>query len=112
MEYQKKMNLLDNMPNQQTKFRTKNRVETNDDPRRTYNTNSQIKFKNSMLKSRLCDYSDAYILASGTITVEALVADGENNCTEVAFKNCAPFTDCISEKNNTQTDKMLKTSML
>ena len=69
MEYQKIINLLDNRPNQPSKFRTKNWIEINDDARRTYNTNSQIKFKTSMLKSSLCDYSDAYILVSGNITV-------------------------------------------
>ena len=63
MEYQK-INLLDNTPNQPTKFRTKNWVEINDDSRGTYNTNSQIKFKTSMLRSSLCDCSDAYILVS------------------------------------------------
>ena len=61
MEYQKIINLLDNTPNQPTKFRTKNWVEINDDARVTYNTNSKIKFKTSMLKSSLCDYSDAYM---------------------------------------------------
>ena len=45
MEYQLIINLLDNRPNQPTKFRTKNYVEINDDSRGTYNTNSQIKFK-------------------------------------------------------------------
>ena len=45
------------MPNQQTKFRTKNLVEIDDDSRGTDNTNSQIKFKTSMLRSSLCDYS-------------------------------------------------------
>ena len=56
------INLLDNTPNQPTKFRIKNWVERNDDSRGTYNTNSKIKFQTSMLRSSLCDYSDAYIL--------------------------------------------------
>ena len=60
MEYEEIINLLDNTPNQPSKFRTKNWIEINDDSRETYNTNSQIKFKTSMLKSSLCDYSDAY----------------------------------------------------
>ena len=47
------MNLLDNTPNQPSKFRTKNWFEINDDARGMYNTNSQIKFKTSMLKSNL-----------------------------------------------------------
>ena len=56
MEYQKIINLLDNTTNQPTTFWTKNWVEKwNDDTRGTWNTNSQTKFKTSMLKSRLCD---------------------------------------------------------
>ena len=109
MEYQKQVNLLDNTPNQPTKFRTKNWVEINEDPRGTYNTNSQIKFKTLMLKSSLCDHGVAYILVSGTITITeegdtdaAKRADESNK--KVIFKNCAPFTDCTSEVNNTQID--------
>ena len=62
MEYQKIINLLDNTPNQPTKFRTKNWVETNDDSGGTYDSNSQIKFKTSILRSSLCEYSDVYML--------------------------------------------------
>ena len=51
VEYQKIINLLDNTPYQPSKFKTKNQVEINDDARGTYNTNSQIKFITSMLKS-------------------------------------------------------------
>ena len=79
MEYQKIINLLDSTLNQSTKFRTRNWVEINDDPCGTCNTNSQIKFKSSMLKSGLCDYSDAYILVIGAITVAALATGGGNN---------------------------------
>ena len=57
MEFQKMINLLENTPSQPTKFRTKNLVKINDYARGTYNTNSQIKFKTSMLKSILYDYS-------------------------------------------------------
>ena len=59
MEYQKIINLSDNTPNQLTKFRTKRWVQINDDSRGKYNTNSQIRFKISLLKSGLCDYSHA-----------------------------------------------------
>ena len=107
MEYQKIINLLDNKPNQPTKFRTKNWVEINDDARGTYNTNSQSKFKIWMLRSSLCDYSDAYILVKGTIPIAPappLAAQPNHNDKELVFKNCAPFTDCISEINNTQID--------
>ena len=65
MEYQKIINLLKNRPNQPTKFRAKNWVETNDGARRMYYKNSQIKFKTSMSKSSLCD---AFALVNGTIT--------------------------------------------
>ena len=50
MEYLKTINLLDNTPNQPTKFRTKNWIEINDDALGSYNKDSQIKFKTSMLK--------------------------------------------------------------
>ena len=69
MEYQKIISLLDNASNQPFKFRIKNCIETNDESRGTYSINSQIKFKTTMLKSNLCDYSDAYILAKGNKTV-------------------------------------------
>ena len=52
------INLLDNKSNQPSKFRTKNWVEINDDSHRTCNTNSQIKFKTSVLKLSLHNYSD------------------------------------------------------
>ena len=55
MGYQKIINLLDNTPNQPTKFRKKNWAEINDEEGGTYNGNSQIKFKTSMLRSGLCD---------------------------------------------------------
>ena len=65
-----------------------------------------IKFKNSMLQSILYDYSDAYIAFKGTITVPntGRAAAQNNRNKEVVFENCAPFTDCISEMNNTEID--------
>ena len=107
MEYQKKANLIDDASNQPSKFRTKNWVEINDESRGTYNVNSQIKFKTTMLKSSLCDCIDAYILGKGKITIIGAGADAAARQTDerdkgVAFKNCAPFTNCISEINNTQ----------
>ena len=107
MEYQKIANLIeDNTLNQPFKFRTRNWVEINDESRGAYNVNSQIKFKTIMLKSSLCDYSDAYIIVKGTISVNNTVGAGAVNNTnkKVIFKNCAPFTSCISEINNTQID--------
>ena len=70
MEYQKLINLLDNTQNQPTEFWTKNWVEINDESCGTYNTNNEIRFKTSMLRTNCdCDCSDAYILVKGTITV-------------------------------------------
>ena len=108
MEYQKIANLIDdNTLNQPSKFRTRNWIEINDESRGVYNVGSQIKFKTTMLKSVLCDYSDAYILVKGTISVTNTAAQGAaaNNINKrVIFKNCAPFTNCISEINNPQID--------
>ena len=109
MEYQKMINLLDNAPNQPTKFRTKNWVEINHNSRGTYSSDCQIKFKTSMLRSDLCDYSDAYILVSGAITVPGAVNnDAVRRLDErnkgVIFANCTSFTECISEINNAQID--------
>ena len=61
-------NLLENTSNNVSKFRTRNWVEINDDSRGIY-TNADIKFKSTMLKSNLCDYTDAYIFVKGTITI-------------------------------------------
>ena len=105
MEYQKIANLLNDGSNKPSKFRTRNWVEINDEARGTYSPNKQIKFKKSMLRSSLCDYSDAYILLKGKITVNNTAADGaaaNNTNKKVVFKNCAPFTNCIS--NDTDTD--------
>ena len=107
MEYQKIANLIDDTPNQPSKFRTRNWVEINDESRGTYNVNSQIKFKTTMLKSSLCDYNDAYILVKGTIIINNTsgAGAGANSINrKVIFKNCAPFTNCISVINNTQID--------
>ena len=71
------------------------------------NVNSKIKFKTTMLKSSLCNYSDAYILVKVTISVTNTAAQGaasNNTNKKVIFKNCAPFTNCISEINNMQID--------
>ena len=109
MEYQKIANLIDDTSNQPSKFRTRNWVEINDESRGAYNVNSQIKFKTTMLKSSLCDYSDAYVLDKGRITIERAGADAAARQADerdkgVAFKNCAPFINCISKINNTEID--------
>ena len=61
--------MLENTPNQPTKFRIKSYIKISDNSRGTYNTNGQIKFTTFRVRSSLCDYSDAYILVNWTITI-------------------------------------------
>ena len=98
--------MLENASNQPSKFRTKNWIEINDESRGACSVNSQSKFKTTILKSSFCNYSDAYILVKGTITVNntETAAAPNNGTKKVIFKNFAPFSNCISEINNTQVD--------
>ena len=96
MEYQKIITLSDNASNQRFKFRGKNWVEINDESRGTYSIGSQIKFKTTMLKSSLCDYSDSYILVKWNITVNNTLAD--DDATINANKELRiVLTDCVNE---------------
>ena len=108
-EYQKIANLLNNELNQPSKFRTINWVEVNDKSREIF-ANSDIKFKTTMLRSNLCDYADSYILVKGTVTVTGVGNDDDARQRDErnkgdTFKNCTPFTKCISRINNTGIDK-------
>ena len=72
-------------------------------------TRNDIKFKTTMLRSNLCDYADAYILVKGTITITGAGNDDATKRADerdkgVTFKNCAPFTKCLSRINNTDID--------
>ena len=99
--------MLDNTPNESHKFKNKNWVKINDESRGMYNKHNQIRFKTSMLRSTLCDFSNAYILVRRTLAVVNTGAQGQsNNPTnkKVVLKNCAPFTKCINKINNTQVD--------
>ena len=99
--------MLNNESNKPSKFRTRNWVEINDEARGAYSPNKQIRFKTTMLRSTLCDYNDAYILVKGNITVNNTLAEGAattNTNQKVIFKNCSPFTNCVSKINNTQID--------
>ena len=91
MEHKKKANFLDSTSNQPSKFRARNWVEINDEPRGTY-TGSDIKFKTTMLRSNLCDYADAYILVKRTITItgegdDAALRETDERGKGVGFKN-------------------------
>ena len=108
MEYQKIEVLSDRESNQPSKLRTRNWVEINDESRGTY-TSNDITFKTTKRRSSLCDYADTYILVKGTRTITgAGNADAIKQADErgkgVTFKNCAPFTKCMSRINNTDID--------
>ena len=99
MEYQKITNLLGNIPDKVPRFSTKKWIDVHDQSEETYNTNKQIRFKISMLRSDLCDYSDAYIAVKGIITVSADERDRDEMNRQVILENNAPFISCISKIN-------------
>ena len=107
MEYDKINNLLlseDNEREQLSKFATREYVTVNS-LLNTYNENKSIRFKTPMLRSNLCDYSDAYILVKGKIVVTASGANNDaNNIRDkknrsLILKNNAPFVSCITRIN-------------
>ena len=110
MEYQKISKLLESTSDNLLKVRTRNWVEINDESRGNY-ANSDIRFKTTMLRSNLCYYADSYILVKGTITItgagdDAAARRADERNKGVTFKNCAPFTKCISRINNTDIDNV------
>ena len=75
-----------------------------------YNTKSDIRFKTTILKPSLCDYSDAYLFAKGRITItgegnNAADRQSDEKNKSVVFKNCTWFINCTSEINNIEIDK-------
>ena len=105
MEHQKVTNLFGKMLDEIPGFITKKWVKVyyqsvSADDR--YKSNKQIRFKTSILRSNLCDYSDAYIVVKGTITVTR--PNSVLYVQKLAFKNNAPFVSCISKINNTLID--------
>ena len=99
METQKIVNLLKSSDNGSSKFITRKWYIINDQNNDQYGegneNDSAIKFETKVIKSNLCDYSDAYILVTGNIT-----ARGGNANTNVAFKNCAPFARFVTHIND------------
>ena len=105
MEYQKITNLLGNIPDKVPRFLTKKWIEVHDQSGTAedrYKPNKQIRFKISMLRSDLFNFSDAYIVVKGNI----IVTNPDNDAYEKksAFKNNVPFVSCISKINNTLID--------
>ena len=105
MEFQKIINLLDTAYDNKDlpRFATKKWIEIYDQSEKNYNSNKQIRIRTSMLRSDLCDFSDAHIVVKGTIT-----AEGDNNANKqnknLAFKNDAPFINFISKINGVKID--------
>ena len=74
-------------------------MEVHDESGETYNTNKQIRIKTSILRSDLCDFSDAYIVVKGIVTVSADERDRDEINRQVILRNNAPFISCISKIN-------------
>ena len=109
-----------------SRFVTKKWIEVYDQSEKNYNPNKEIRIKTSMLRSDLCDFSDAYIVVKGNITVTkktftaddidapnntAANATATNNANnnafgdkKLVFKNNAPFINCISKINGIKID--------
>ena len=104
MEFQKLVNFLDTTSDDKDlpRFVTKKWIEIYDQSEGNYNGNKEIRIKISTLRSDLCDFSDAYIVVKGTITVVRPNNAKRNKAT--AFKNNAPFSKCISKINGVKID--------
>ena len=104
METQKIANLLCNT-DESSEFATRKWYVINDENSTGYGDGDEngttIKFETKVIKSNLCDYSDAYILVTGDITT----TNGDAN-TKVAFKNCAPFTKCVTHIKDKHVDNV------
>ena len=100
METEKISNLLNSSENKYSKFVTKKWYVIDSESKGNYSHENPIKFLTSSLESSRCDYSDAYVLVTGSITVE-----GADNCTKVSLKNCASFRKCRTEINDTFIDE-------
>ena len=105
MEHEKINNLLLSEDNESKQLFTGEYVKVKS-LSNTYNENKSIRFKARMLRSNLCDYFDAYILAKGTIMVTAPgVNNNANNIRDkrnrpLILKNNAPFVSCITRINS------------
>ena len=97
MEFQKIINLLDITSDNKDlpRYVTKKWIEVYDQSEKNYNPNKEIRIKTPMLRSDLCDFSDAYIAVKGDIIVTSPNNAKKNKA--VAFKNYAPFISCISK---------------
>ena len=128
MEFQKIVNLLDITSDNKDlpRYVTKKWIEVYDQSQGNYDVNKEIRIKTSMLRSDLCDFSDAYIVVKGNITVNKKtftandIEEPNNTAANVTatntannnafgdkklvFKNNAPFINCISKINGIKID--------
>ena len=81
-----------------SKFVTRKRNIASDNSTANYDVANEITYNAEVLKSNLCHYNNAYILVRGNITII------EDQVTQVALKNCAPFTKCIAKFDGTTID--------
>ena len=104
MEFQKIINLLDTTSDNKDlpRFVTKKWIEVDDQSEKNYNINKENRIKTAMLRSDLCDFSEAYIVVKGYIIVTT--PNNAKKTKAVAFKNNAPFITCISKINGVQID--------
>ena len=104
MEFQKITNLFDTTSDNKdlSRFVTKKWMEVYDQSEESYNPNKEIRIKTLMLRSDLFDFSDAYFFLEGNIIVTN--PNGAKRNKAVAFKNNAPFVNCISKSNGVQID--------
>ena len=100
MKTQKAVNLLNGFDSENSKFATKKRYVIDSEWDDNYSKDEEIKFLTGSVESSLYDYSDAYILVTGSIRITR-----SNQNTKVAFKNCAPFEKCRTEINETFIDE-------
>ena len=99
METQKNVDLLSDSEKLNSKFATRKWYIINDQNNGQYargnENDSTIKFGTKVINANLCDYSDVYIFVTGDIKIADIAPD-----TNVAFKNCAPFTRCVNDEHN------------
>ena len=105
IEFQKIVNLLDRTSDDKDlpRFVTKKWIEVYDQSEKNYSVNKKIRIKTPKLRSDLCGFSDAYIVVKGLITLE-VDHDDNKQSRNLAFKNNAPFINCISKINVVRID--------
>ena len=86
MEYQKIANILGNIHDRVPEFIAKKWIEVHDQSGEAYNTNKEIRFKTSMLRSDLFDFNDAYSVVKGIVTVSAYERDRDEMNRQVIFE--------------------------